>query len=210
MQHNIIITGVGGQGVVTLGLIISSAAISFGERAIMSEIHGLAQRGGSVSVDVRIGNYRAPIVPDGKADLIISLEPLEALRAISRAGPSTVVVMGEERLPPVYLGIHRQSYPDLNEIIGVISHKLRLYHLDAMRLAREAGDTRTVNTVMVGYIVGLGLISIPQQIFHREIEKTFAKKYADMNMKAFALGLQTAQKIMATGNDTVEIQHGFG
>ncbi len=208
MQHNIIVTGVGGQGVVTLGLLISSAAIASGERAIMSEIHGLAQRGGSVSVDVRIGNYRAPIIPDGKADVIISLEPLEALRAMSRAGSSTVVVMGEERLPPVYLGIHRQEYPDLNEIIEAISQKHILYHLDAMHLARESGDTRTVNTIMAGYIVGLGLLSIPEQYFLQEIGKAFPEKYVDINRKAFEFGLQTAQATLEGRNETHEVPHG--
>lgn len=209
MQHNIIITGVGGQGVVTLGLLLSSTAISCGERAIMSEIHGLAQRGGSVSVDVRIGNYHAPIIPDGMADLIVALEPLEALRAISRAGPLTAVVMGEESLPPVSLGIHRKEYPDVDEISRIISERYRFYRIDALKIAREAGDPRAVNTTIAGYIVGLGLVSMPAPKFLEEIERSFSQKYININKKAFELGLDNAVLVKEQSAKRVNLQAGL-
>lgn len=192
MQHNIIITGVGGQGVVTLGLIISTASINSGKSAIMSEIHGLAQRGGSVSVDVRIGNYRAPIIPDGDADLLIALEPIEALRALGRIGPGTKVVMSTEKMPPVSLGIRRMEYPPLDRIIGIISKQHEIFPVDAVALARNAGSVKTLNTVIAGFISGLGMLDVPESEMRDTILKTFAGKYADMNGRAFEAGILEA------------------
>ena len=100
MKINLIISGVGGQGVITLGMLISQTAISQGENVIMSEIHGLAQRGGSVSVDVRIGDFRAPIIPTGDADLVIGMEPLEGERVLDRAGKGTRVIVSTHHKGP--------------------------------------------------------------------------------------------------------------
>ncbi|MEM0157008.1 MAG: indolepyruvate oxidoreductase subunit beta [Thermoplasmataceae archaeon] len=193
MQHNIIIAGVGGQGVVTLGLMISNAAMSSGQKAIMSEIHGLAQRGGSVSVDVRIGDYYAPIVPDGDADIIIALEPLEGLRSLKRAGPHTVMVMSTEKLPPVSLGINKKQYPDIAEICSSIGKELKLHVINALDLAREAGNYRAVNTVIAGFLYGLGLLDIPREIIESEISRIFSGKAAQTNLAAFDLGYKAAE-----------------
>lgn len=192
LQHNIIIAGVGGQGVVTLGMMLSNAAMSAGQKAIMSEIHGLAQRGGSVSVDVRIGDYYAPIVPDGDADIIIALEPLEALRSLKRAGPHTVMVMSTEKLPPVSLGINRKQYPEIDDICRTIEKEVKLYSINALELARAAGNYRAVNTVIAGFLYGLGLLCIPGEILESEITRRFSGKAADTNLAAFNSGYRAA------------------
>ena len=192
MQHNIIIAGVGGQGVVTLGLMISNAAMSAGQKAIMSEIHGLAQRGGSVSVDVRIGDYYAPIVPDGDADIIVALEPLEALRSLKRAGPQTVMVMSTEKLPPVSLGISKKQYPDIDDISRTIQKEVKLHSINALELARAAGNYRAVNTVIAGFLYGLGLLEIPREVLEGEITRIFSGKAAEANLAAFSSGYEAA------------------
>ena len=192
VQHNIIIAGVGGQGVVTLGLMISNAAMSAGQKAIMSEIHGLAQRGGSVSVDVRIGDYYAPIVPDGDADIIVALEPLEALRSLRRAGPHTVMVMSTEKLPPVSLGINRKQYPEIDDISRAIQKEVKLHSINALELARAAGNYRAVNTVIAGFLYGLGLLDIPREILEGEITRIFSGKAAEANLAAFNSGYEAA------------------
>ncbi len=177
----------------TLGLMISNAAISSGQKAIMSEIHGLAQRGGTVSVDVRIGDYYAPIVPDGDADIIIALEPLEALRSLKRAGPRTVMVMSTEKLPPVSLGINKKQYPDIADICSSIEKQLKLHVINALDLAREAGNYRAVNTVIAGFLLGLGLLDIPREIIENEISRVFSGKGAQANLTAFNLGYKAAE-----------------
>ena len=196
-NQNIIVTGVGGQGVVTLGLLLSRSAISSGANVIMSEIHGLAQRGGSVSVDVRIGNFMAPIIPTGDADLIVALEPLEALRSLDRAGRNTKVIVNTERMPPVSLGIHRQSYPDIDSITDEISRHARLYPVDASSLAKDAGNYKAVNTVILGFLSGLNLLKTDPEVIMREIDATFSGKFPQVNRRAFDLGKEAAAETLA-------------
>ena len=188
MSANIIVSGVGGQGVVTTGLLISRAAIAGGNHVVMSEIHGLAQRGGSVSVDVRIGDYHAPMIPDGDADLVIGLEPIEAERVLTRAGPGTKVIMSREKMAPVSLGIQGKEYPDVDQIISEISREFLVYAIDAITLAREAGNARTVNVVVVGFALGLGLLEIPEKHIVEEMNIMFPGKLSGVNLKALELG----------------------
>ena len=105
MKYNIIIAGIGGQGVVTCGSLISKAAIHAGLNVVMSEIHGLAQRGGSVSVEVRIGDVSGPIIPNGEGDLLIGLEYMEGVRNIPRMKTGSLVILSKEKLTPVSLSM---------------------------------------------------------------------------------------------------------
>lgn len=193
MPSNIIISGVGGQGVVTTGLLISRAAIAGGNHVVMSEIHGLAQRGGSVSVDVRIGDYYAPMIPDGDADLIIGLEPLEAERVLTRAGPGTKVLMSREKMAPISLGIQGKEYPDVDQMISEISRDFVVYAIDAITLARKAGNARTVNVVVIGFMLGLGLLEIPEKHIVDEMNIMFPGKLSAVNLKALELGKEAGK-----------------
>ena len=193
MPSNIIISGVGGQGVVTTGLLISRAAIAGGNHVVMSEIHGLAQRGGSVSVDVRIGDYYAPMIPDGDADLIIGLEPLEAERVLTRAGPGTKILMSREKMAPISLGIQGKEYPDVDQMISEISRDFVVYAIDAITLARKAGNARTVNVVVIGFMLGLGLLEIPEKHIVDEMNIMFPGKLSAVNLKALELGKEAGK-----------------
>lgn len=195
MQTNIMISGVGGQGVVTLGLIISQAAILQGEKAIMSEIHGLAQRGGSVSVDVRIGNFHAPIIPSGEVDLTIGTEPIETRRALSRAAKGSRVVMSREKLVPVTLSIHHKEYPEVQGIIDELSENFQVKSIDALSIAEELGNSKAANTALLGFALGSGWLHLDVGKVREQIGKMFSGKALEINLKALEKGLEEAESM---------------
>lgn len=190
MRTNILLAGVGGQGVITLGMIISQAAMEQGEKVLMSEIHGLAQRGGSVTVDVRIGDFHAPIIPDGEVDITIGMEPLETKRALARASIGSRVVMSTEKMVPVSLSIRHEEYPDLQDIVSSISGNFRLRTIDAVSIAENLGNYKAANIALLGFALGTGWLHISVDSVRRQIEKTFSKKALEINMKALEEGLE--------------------
>lgn len=190
MKTNILLAGVGGQGVITLGLIISQAAIEQGENVIMSEIHGLAQRGGSVTVDVRIGDFHAPIIPDGDVDLTIGMEPLETKRALSRASTGTRVVMSTETLTPVSLSIRHEEYPDLKGLISSIADDFQVGALDAVSIARNYGSYKAANMALLGFALGTGWLHLSLEAVRNQIARVFSKKALEINLRALDAGLE--------------------
>lgn len=195
MQTNVLVAGVGGQGVVTLGLIISQAAILQGEKVVMSEIHGLAQRGGAVSVDVRIGNFHAPIIPTGEVDLTIGTEPMETRRALSRASRGSRVVLSREKLVPVSLSIHRKEYPDVDKLISEMSEEFEVKSIDALSIANSLGNSKAANTALLGFVLGTGWLPIELEKVKEQIGKMFKGKALDINLKALELGYAEAKSM---------------
>ncbi len=190
MKTNILLAGVGGQGVITLGMIISQAAIEQGEKVIMSEIHGLAQRGGSVTVDVRIGDFHAPIIPDGDVDLTIGMEPLETKRALSRASVGSKVVMSTEKMVPISLSIRHEEYPDLQDIVRSVSGDFHVRAVDAVSIARSSGNYKAANIALLGFAIGTGWLPLSMEAVKNQIARTFSKKALEINLKALEAGLQ--------------------
>ena len=191
MEVNIIVAGVGGQGVVTAGTLISQSALVKGHNVVMSEIHGLAQRGGSVSVEVRIGDVSSPIIPTGETDLILGIEPIEAVRAAQFAGPRTKILINREPVEPVSLTMKGMEYPDLKDLISEISENFEVYLIDALPLALEAGDARSASTVMVGAAIQLGVLPIDEESTLEAIRKRFSEKLYAINEKALRLGMKS-------------------
>lgn len=188
MEINIVIAGVGGQGVVTAGTLISQAASAAGLNVVMSEIHGLAQRGGSVSVEVRIGDVKSPIIPMGDVDLILGLEPMEGVRAASRAGEKTIMLINTETIAPVSLSMKGEKYPGITDLVAGVSEKHDLRLIDGLKYALEAGDARAVSTVMVGAAMQLGLFPFSQEDMKTALGRRFSGKVLEMNEKALELG----------------------
>ncbi len=184
----------------TLGLIISQAAILQGEKAIMSEIHGLAQRGGSVSVDVRIGDFHAPIIPKGEVDLTIGTEPIEARRALSRASKGSRVILSREKLVPVTLSIHHEEYPDVGGIIGELSENFEVRSFDALAIANSLGNSKAANTALLGFALGTGWLKLDIEKVREQLGKMFSGKALEINLKALEKGLEE-------GKSMAEINH---
>jgi len=185
MKYDVILAGVGGQGVLSVASIIAHAALSEGLAVRQSEVHGMAQRGGAVLAHLRIadGKISGDLVPRGGADLIISMEPLESLRYVSWLQKSGAVVTASQ--PLVNIG----NYPAIEEITSIIK-KLPVWRLvEADALAKEAGLARAVNTVMVG--ASSFFLPVKSKSLEETIAEVFSKKEPNViaaNAKAYLLG----------------------
>jgi indolepyruvate ferredoxin oxidoreductase beta subunit len=189
MKCDVILAGVGGQGVLSIAAIIAQAAVQEGLAVRQSEVHGMAQRGGAVLAHLRLseGPIASDLVPQGGADLIISMEPLESLRYAPWLSPKGALVTAAEPF------INIEDYPELPLIIKAVEG-FPLYRIvEAAVLAKEAGFARAVNMVMVG--ASSPFIPIPEEALKNTIAAQFAAKgsaVAEANMKAFALGRNAA------------------
>jgi indolepyruvate ferredoxin oxidoreductase beta subunit len=194
-EFNIVFTGVGGTGVLTAARILASAALSEGENVRMGEIHGMAQRGGAVNCTVRIGdNVHGPIIPTGKADLLLSVEPVEALRNVDRIMPSGTIIVGEYRITPTGVLLGRAEYPDDEAILQDLAKFAKVITFDAAKLAQESGGILTMNTVLIGAIVGLDLLPIKEKSIISAIEDILPSRYHEMNIIALKKGKEVSKR----------------
>ncbi len=159
---DVVIAGVGGQGVIRLAHDLGGAAAAAGLGVRIGQIYGLSQRGGSVEATVRIGDMRTAFVPPAGADVVVGLEPLEAQRAVPKMSPRATVLVNRTPIVPTSLTLTGGDYPHLDDIVEAIAAVARrVYVLDASAAASAAGDRRLVNTVMLGALAGLDAIPIP-------------------------------------------------
>lgn len=191
---DIYLVGVGGQGIITASRIIGDAAILAGKNFLLSETHGMAQRGGSVVCTARIGDVYSPLIPDGQADVILSFELLEALRAVCKASKNTVVVSSSERMIPLSVSTQKLTYPTLEEVRREVAKIAREFVLiDASKLAREAGVQMSSNIVMVGALAGTGLTNLDKKHFEKAIEMNIARNIRE-NLAAFSKGFDVVSR----------------
>jgi indolepyruvate ferredoxin oxidoreductase beta subunit len=181
---NLIVNGVGGQGVITLLTLIDEAAMADGYDVRSSELHGLSQRGGSVQTHVRFGKkVNSPLIENGKADLVISLEMLEALRQTQTAGKQTKFLINEFFLPLQGAAISREEVE--NQLATLKNEK---HIVSADRICKEKLQNEVVSsTFLFGYAVAKNLIPISKEAALMAIEK-FPPKHIELNRSAFNLG----------------------
>jgi indolepyruvate ferredoxin oxidoreductase beta subunit len=189
MKKDIILAGVGGQGVLSIAAIIAQAAVAEGLLVRQSEVHGMAQRGGAVLAHLRLSDREiaSDLVPQGGADMIISMEPLESLRYAAWLSPEGALVSAAE--PLVNIG----DYPAIEEVLAAIRGFPLFRLVEAAGLARQAGLPRAVNMVMVG--AASPFLPIKTKTLENAIASMFAAKeaaVADANTKAFKLGREAA------------------
>ena len=198
-EFNIMFTGVGGTGVLTAARILAAAALTEGQNVRMGEIHGMAQRGGAVNCTIRIGeNVHGPIIPTGKADLLLSVEPVEALRNVNRIKPSGTIIVGEYRITPTGVLLGRSEYPSDAVILQDLAKFAKVITFDAATLAQESGGILTMNTVLIGAVIGLNLLPIKEKTVVSVIKEILPTRYHAMNIEALKKG-KTAQKKTVTG-----------
>lgn len=189
MKKDIILAGVGGQGVLSIAAIIARSALAEGLTVRQSEVHGMAQRGGAVLAHLRIADGIIPsdLVPQGGADLIISMEALESLRYAGWLSPQGALVSSAEPF------INIPDYPEIAVITRVIE-RFPVYRLiEAVSLAREAGHARSVNMVMVG--AGSPFLPVKPETLENTIGDIFGARdpaLAEVNLHAFRLGREAA------------------
>lgn len=183
---NILISGVGGQGVLLTSKIIAEAALLSGLDVKQSEVHGMAQRGGSVLSQVRFGEkVFSPIVSEGEADLLIGFEPLETARYLHFLRNDGAVIYNTRPIGTIGVSIAAEKYPsDINDTIKLRAKSVM--PLDGTELAVQAGDKRTLNLVLLG--AALKFLPLKEAIILDAIVNTVPKKVLEMNQKAFAAG----------------------
>jgi len=193
-EFNILITGVGGQGVILMSELLGKAAVTDGLRVKGSEILGMAVRGGSVTSAIRIGeDVYGPLIPTGKCNALVGMEPSEALRNISYLSKSTLVLLNTAVTTPFTVSIGESTYPSLEKMISQLGKASdRIIQLDAAQLAQEAGSRLATNIVMLGALFGTGQPPIKIATIKETIEARFPAKVAPVNTKAFNLGYEAS------------------
>lgn len=190
----LIIVAVGGQGNLLASKVLGEAARASGVSVRMSEIHGMAQRGGVVESALVFGSAESTVISDGEADILVSFEPLEALRAIRKCSEKSVLITNTKPLPPFTEATGRGTYPDMETIRSRIRAKTaRLIEIDATALATEAGNVLSVNMVLLGALAATGLLPVTQNAVRDAIRETTRQQFLETNLKAFELGGQAAK-----------------
>jgi indolepyruvate ferredoxin oxidoreductase beta subunit len=187
--------GVGGQGVVLMANIVGEACVGAGLRVISGELHGLSQRNGSVVAHQRIGEKAiSPLVPYGEADVILALEPMEALRYLPFLKPGGMVITNSNIIhPPMETQRlakgEQDSYVTYDDVMERIrSSGASIVEIDALNLANEAGNPQTENVVMVGALAASPAFPVDKDHMLVAVKETVPKKALEVNIKAFEMG----------------------
>ena len=197
-EFNVIICGVGGQGVVLMSELLGNAAVKDGLDVRGSEVLGMAQRGGSVFSNIRIGSeVYAPLIPEGRCDILIALEPSEAMRNIVYLSESSLVILNTRQVVPFTVFLGKSGYPSLDEIVGKLTKVSgRVIPLDAAQIAEEAGNPLSTNVVMLGALFGTGRMPIKIETMKAVIRTRFSARAASVNITAFELGYRASRQAL--------------
>jgi indolepyruvate ferredoxin oxidoreductase beta subunit len=193
MKRDIVLAGVGGQGILTLAVLIVNAAVREGLNVRQAEVHGMSQRGGAVEAHVRLsdGPLFSNLVAKGRADLILATEPLEALRNIDYLSPGGLVVSNSATVENI------PNYPPREELLQLLQGCGRtVYLIDAVAVAREAGTVRAQNVVMIG--AASEFVGLRPESLQAAVSEMFANKkkgLVDMNLRALQLGALRIQQM---------------
>mgnify|MGYP000931718823 CR=1 FL=1 len=190
---NILIVGVGGQGTLLTSRIIAQVAVQLGYDVKVSEVHGMAQRGGSVVSQVRYGEkVYSPIIKKGDADIILAFEKIEAARWLDYLKPNGKVIINDERVDPLPVMSGKLKYPTdiVDKIKAVIPDTIEI---NASDIATKCGNIRTANVVLVGILTAA--MEIPEAEVKKAIKEMVPTKAIDVNLQAFDEGLKIATKI---------------
>jgi indolepyruvate ferredoxin oxidoreductase beta subunit len=188
---SVILSGVGGQGILLAGEVLATAAMNSGFDAKKSEVHGMAQRGGSVVAHVRFGEkVYSPMAKLGEADYLLAFERLEALRYLPMLKAGGTVVMNDQRIVPLSVTFGAGTYPEkVEEMLAERAKAVEV--IPALEIARELGNPNVVNLVMLGALSRF--LPFPPETWEKSLEERVPKKFLDLNRKAFARGAQAAQ-----------------
>ena len=192
----LILVAVGGQGNLLSSRVIGESALMANVPVRMSEIHGMAQRGGVVESSIVFGDAKSTIISDGEADVLVGFEPSETLRALNKCNSRTVVISNLAPLSPFTVTVGSGVYPDLNELQSLIRAKTaNLIAFNAEVLAREAGNVLSVNMVLLGALIQTRKIPLTKETVKEAIKTKTKKAFVESNLKAFELGFSKANSL---------------
>lgn len=195
-SYDIYVCGVGGQGIIKTSVIIGEAAMKEGYNVVMSEIHGMSQRGGVVSTELKIGDYKSSIIEENKADIILGFEPSETVRSLKKANADTRVVFNTSSIIPSTLTQFKQKYPDINEIITNLNNNFsHVFPINGEELAIESGNLLSLNMVLLGAAIATDTFPLSKKSIIDSMKNNLAPKFHDMNINAIDNGFNTVKNL---------------
>ena len=195
MSKSVILCGVGGQGTVLASKLISYAAMAKGEAVRSAETIGMAQRGGSVTSHIRIGEEAfSPLIPKGKADVMIAFEPAEAVRNLDYLKTEGVVVVSKKAVKPVTASLSSKVY-DGQDMLDYLEKKVkRLVIVDGQQIMEELGSAKVLNVVLLGAAIGCHEVDISIEEIRQAIKEKVADRFYELNLRALEAGYGLAIK----------------
>ena len=189
---NVLVTGVGGQGVLVASEVIAKVAIAAGLDAKKSEVHGMAQRGGAVVSEVRFGAVvHSPLIPTGEADILVSFEEVEALRSAHLVRKGGIAVVSRQRIAPLAVSLGKESYPE-DPVALLFALGLKVVPVDALGLAVAAGSPKVVNTVILGAVSTY--LPFPAALWRKVLAASVPPTTLVVNLDAFEAGRRAVAK----------------
>jgi indolepyruvate ferredoxin oxidoreductase beta subunit len=198
MKYNVQLVGVGGQGVLLASTVLGNAAVAEGMEVAMSEVHGMAQRGGSVLCSVRMGEgIFSPLIPKGGANLLLGFEPVETCRVLTTVNKDSYIVTNVTPVIPITASAGQDIYPKIEEILASLrAVSDNVIPIDATAKAIEAGKAITANAVLIGAISAVKGFPLPKPRMVASLLDVVPAKARDINQKAFELGYQAVSSSM--------------
>ncbi|MCX5873694.1 MAG: indolepyruvate oxidoreductase subunit beta [Deltaproteobacteria bacterium] len=190
--YNVVVAGVGGQGNVLGTQLLGAVLVDQGYKVTIGETYGASQRGGSVMSHMRVSmtDQYGPLIPPRCADLVIALEPSEAVRVLAQYGnPNTVTVVNTRTIFPVDVTSGNLAYPEKDALMAkIIALSKKAFFLEATEKALELGNPILANIIMIGAVSGAGILSITEVELAKAIRENISSDKVDVNLKAFAIG----------------------
>ncbi|MEJ5330651.1 MAG: indolepyruvate oxidoreductase subunit beta [Desulfobaccales bacterium] len=194
LRMRIFMTGVGGQGTLLASRVLGEAALAAGFTPLLSETHGMAQRGGVVTSTVILGDLKSPIISPGEADIVLAFEALEALRALEFCHAHTLMLANTAVIPPYPVAVGQVSYPPVGDMLAVVAGQVGgLLAFDASALARQAGSPLAVNMVLLGALAATDTLPVSAEDLKQVIRDKTNPRFVDANLTAFDLGAAAAR-----------------
>lgn len=185
-HYNIYICGVGGQGIIKTSVIIGEAAMNQGLNVVMSEIHGMSQRGGSVSTELKIGDYNSSIIPEHGADMLLSFEPIETVRGLDKVNNDTKIVFNTH---PIVPASSDKPYPGVCNITDVLKENFKhVLPIDGTKLAMDAGNVLALNMVLLGAVTADDKFPLSKESVIAAMKNNLKPKFHELNLKAIESG----------------------
>ena len=189
---NILFSGVGGQGILLTSELTAASLLSAGYDVKKSEVHGMAQRGGSVTAQLRYGTkVYSPLIDPGCADIQMAFEEMEAVRYLPYLHQGSIVIVNTQHILPPSVATGQATYPE-NVLDELVQRNIQVIAVDAFSIAKQAGEVRTANVALVGALSVH--LPVDQAVFEKIIEARVPERFRDENMRAFAAGREAGNK----------------
>jgi indolepyruvate ferredoxin oxidoreductase beta subunit len=191
MEYEIFLTGIGGQGILSITDILCNTAVEMGFKVRGSETHGMAQRGGTVESNVRFGDVFSPLIMERASDVLIGFEPIEALRYAKFVKPDGYILVNPFPIPSPGFVLSKQNYPDTSNILSSLKEYCsHVVQIDATKIALELNMPIIQNIVMLGALSAIPDLPLTETALKSALKKQFKPKHYELNLKAVNIGRQ--------------------